>query len=93
MSDNDHPNFNEIRHSRMHKYIPKRQKFAQFRNRDHSSAEIAAIAHAENWLTPPMKITRVRLRPWQQIVFWGLRIYIGIMLVIMGWGFFHVTGS
>ena len=58
-----------------------------------SSADIAAIAHAEGWLTPPAAINRITLRPWQQTVFWGLRIYIGIMLVIMGWGFFHVAGG
>jgi len=58
-----------------------------------SSADIAAIAHSEGWLTPLVPIERVTLRPWQQAVFWGLRLYIGVMLIIMGWGFFHATGG
>jgi len=57
------------------------------------SVDIAAIAHTEGWLVPLMPIERVRLRPWQQTVFWGLRLYIGVMLIIMGWGFFHVAGG
>ncbi len=58
-----------------------------------SSADIAAIACAEGWLTPLMPIERVALRPWQQAVFWGLRLYIGVMLIVMGWGFLHVAGG
>jgi len=54
---------------------------------------IAAIARDEGWLTPLTPIERIRLRPWQQAVFWGLRLYIVVMLVIMGWGFFHVAGA
>ena len=50
---------------------------------------IAALAERENWLAPPMQIERVTLRRWQQGVFWGLRIYIVIMLAIMSWGFYH----
>ena len=50
---------------------------------------IAALAEQENWLAPPMEITRVELRPWQQAVFWGLRAYIMVMLIVMGWGFYH----
>ena len=57
------------------------------------SADIAAIACAEGWLTPLMPIERVALRPWQQTVFWGLRLYIGVMLIVMGWGFLHVAGG
>ena len=58
-----------------------------------SRADIAAIAHSEGWLTPLMPIERVALRPWQQAVFWGLRFYIGVMLIIMGWGFFHAAAG
>jgi hypothetical protein len=54
---------------------------------------IAAIARDEGWLTPLMPIERITLRPWQQAVFWSLRLYIVVMLVIMGWGFFHVAGA
>ncbi len=58
-----------------------------------NSADIAAIARTEGWLTPLMPIERVALRPWQQAVFWGLRLYIGVMLIIMGWGFLQVAGK
>ena len=60
---------------------------------DDPGADITAIAHAEGWLIPPASVERVALRPWQQAVFWGLRVYIGIMLVIMGWGLFHAVGG
>lgn len=63
------------------------------RNVHDSSADITTLAHAEGWLTPLRPIERVALRPWQQAVFWGLRLYIGVMLIIMGWGFFHVAGG
>jgi hypothetical protein len=53
-----------------------------------------AIAHDEGWLMPPTEVTRVALRPWQQAVFWGLRVYIAVMLVVMAIGFARVaTGS
>ncbi len=54
---------------------------------------LAALAEQENWLAPPTEITRVVLRPWQQVVFWGLRLYILVMLVVMGWGFYHGIGQ
>ena len=54
---------------------------------------LAALAHEENWLAPLADVQRVTLRPWQQVVFWGLRVYIVIMLVVMGWGFCHSLGN
>ncbi len=76
--------------------VPRRVRASQRdldRNAHDSSADIAAIAHAEGWLTPLIPIQRVRLRPWQKAIFWGLRLYIGVMLIIMGWGFFHAAGG
>lgn len=58
-----------------------------------SGPAIAAIAQSEGWLEPPRLIERVTLRPWQRAVFWGLRVYIAIMLVVMGWGIIHVAGG
>jgi hypothetical protein len=52
-----------------------------------------AIAHSEGWLVPPAEVTPVTLRPWQQAVFWGLRVYIVVMLVVMVIGFAHVAGG
>ncbi|MBB5373023.1 hypothetical protein [Acidocella aromatica] len=54
---------------------------------------LIALAEQENWLAPPMEIGRVVLRPWQQTVFWGLRLYIAVMLAVMGWGFYHNLGQ
>jgi hypothetical protein len=85
--------FTETRRVKVKRKLSAQGRVWNTSPREASGAEIAVIAHAEGWLTPPMDITRVRLRPWQQTVFWGLRIYIGIMLVIMTWGFFHITGG
>jgi hypothetical protein len=54
-----------------------------------SEDALATLAQEENWLAPPMEIGPVVLRPWQQAVFWGLRIYIVVMLAVTGWGFYH----
>lgn len=54
--------------------------------------KLVALAQEENWLTPLADVRRVTLRPWQQAVFWGLRVYIVVILVIMGWGFYHSLG-
>jgi hypothetical protein len=56
-------------------------------------AELDALAHSEGWLMPPAEVTRVTLRPWQQAVFWGLRAYIAVMLVVMAIGFAHVAAG
>ena len=56
-------------------------------------AEFNAIAHSEGWLVPPAEVTRVALRPWQQAVFWGLRVYIVVMLVVMAIGFAQVAAG
>jgi hypothetical protein len=52
-----------------------------------------AIAQSEGWSTPPAEVTRIALRPWQKAVFWGLRIYVVVMLVVMAFGFAHVAGG
>lgn len=88
----------EIRRSKIGSRIPvPRAASSSQRDLDRtahdSSADIAAIARAEGWLTPLIPIERVTLRPWQQAVFWGLRLYIGVMLIVMGWGFLHVAGG
>jgi len=49
--------------------------------------EFNAIAEAEGWRTPPAEVTRVVLRPWQQAVFWGLRVYIVVLLAVIAIGF------
>ena len=52
-----------------------------------NQSELAAIARGEDWLKPLPEIRRVVLHPWQQAVFWGLRLYIVAMLAVIGWSF------
>jgi hypothetical protein len=59
-------------------------------NRD--DIDLRAIADSEGWRVPPPEVTRVVLRPWQQAVFWGLRVYIVAMLAVMVVGFAQVAG-
>lgn len=56
-----------------------------------SDFELYEIAQSEDWLTPSAEVTRVALKPWQQTVFWGLRVYILVMLVVMAFGFIRST--
>ena len=58
-----------------------------------SDVELYEIAQSEDWLTPSPEVTPVTLKPWQQAVFWGLRVYILVMLVVMVLGFIHSTSS
>jgi hypothetical protein len=56
-------------------------------------ADMHALALDEGWLAPPAEVTRISLRPWQQAVFWGLRVYIVVMLIVMSVGFAHIAGQ
>jgi len=56
-------------------------------------ADLDAVARSEGWYVPPPEVTRKPLRAWQQAVFWGLRIYIVVMLVVMAVGFAHVAAG
>jgi hypothetical protein len=85
--------FTETRRPKAFRRVPAESGFWSRHMRADAGADIAAIAHAEGWLMPPAEITRIHLRPWQQAVFWGLRLYIGVMLIVMIWGFFHVAGG
>lgn len=57
------------------------------------NADLQAIAHREGWHVPPPEVTRTVLRPWQQVVFWGLRVYIVVMLAVMAVGFARVAAG
>ncbi len=56
-------------------------------------ADFKSVALSEGWHELPREVTRIRLRPWQQAVFWGLRIYIVVMLVVMVIGFARVAAG
>jgi hypothetical protein len=97
MNEEKHLLANEFRGAKIGGKIPVRRMASVSlhgldREAPEISVDIVAIAHAEGWLKPLVPIERVRLRPWQQAVFWALRLYIGFMLMIMAWGFFHVAG-
>lgn len=50
---------------------------------------LSALAHEEEWLKPPVRIQRVKLRPWQRLVFWMLRFYSLVMLLVVGLAFYR----
>jgi hypothetical protein len=57
------------------------------------ASDLRAIAESEGWSAPPPEVARVPLRPWQQAVFWGLQVYIVVMLGVMVVGFAHVAAG
>jgi len=60
----------------------------QPRDRD---ADLTGIGLSEGWYEAPREVARISLRPWQQAVFWGLRVYIVVMLAVMVVGFARVA--
>jgi hypothetical protein len=55
--------------------------------------DFQALARREGWHVPPLEVRPIRHRAWQQAVFWGLRLYIVVMLGVMAVGFAHVTAG
>ena len=53
----------------------------------YSPDELKALLADEGWDTPLLPVHRQQLKPWQQSVFWALRIYVVIMCVIVLWAF------
>ncbi|WP_298289206.1 hypothetical protein [Thiomonas sp.] len=52
------------------------------------SARLAQIAQQEGWLQPLPEVHRAtHLKPWQHALFWGLRLYIVVLTVIVAWAF------
>ena len=54
-----------------------------------NQAELAQLLHEEGWDKPLAPVAPKTLKPWQQVVFWGLRLYIVVMLIIVIWAFGH----
>jgi hypothetical protein len=52
---------------------------------DYSPQDIKALLKSEEWTKPLAPVTRTRFKPWQQAVFWGLRLYIVALLIIIFW--------
>jgi hypothetical protein len=56
---------------------------------DFQAHEIRRVIEEEGWDVPRVEVTRTRPTPGQQIVFWGLRIYVMAMTVVVVWAFLH----
>ncbi|MDE8350235.1 MAG: hypothetical protein POG74_12295 [Acidocella sp.] len=69
------------------------QRRSTFNQPRHDEDEINELAISEGWLTPPAEVTRAALKPWQQTIFWALRAYIVVMLIVMAVGFSRSAGS
>ena len=51
--------------------------------------ELARLLREEGWDKALPEVAPKALKPWQQIVFWGLRAYIVVMLLVVIWAFSH----
>ncbi len=56
---------------------------------DYPAQDIRSLLETEAWTQPLAPITRSKFKPWQQAVFWGLRLYIVAMLIVVFWAFWH----
>ena len=56
-------------------------------------AELARLLREEGWDRPLPEVGPRPLKAWQQWVFWGLRLYIVVMLMIVIWAFSHGVHS
>lgn len=54
---------------------------------EYTPEALEKLLAAEGWDIPLQPVHRQQLKPWQQWVFWGLRIYVVIMCVIVLWAF------
>ncbi|MGC9162902.1 MAG: hypothetical protein ACP5F9_05070 [Thiomonas sp.] len=52
-------------------------------------ADIRRLIEREGWEKPLPPVERVQLTPWQQAVFWGLRLYVVVMTAVVVWAFVH----
>jgi hypothetical protein len=60
---------------------------------DYSPQDIQALLESEAWTRPLAPVARARFKPWQQAVFWALRLYIVAMLIVVFWAFWHGKGA
>ena len=56
---------------------------------DFQAQEIRRLLEQERWDVPLGEVRRTRLTPTQQAVFWGLRVYVLVMTVVVVWAFLH----
>jgi hypothetical protein len=86
--DGDFDNFKAGRRGRSaFDWLPVLRPQPKRRGMPDDRSDLDAIARSEGWHEPPAEVTRVVLRPWQQAVFWALRLYVVVMLAVMVVGF------
>ncbi|MHB1512573.1 MAG: hypothetical protein ACYCTF_06725 [Acidiferrobacter sp.] len=56
-------------------------------------AELARLLREEGWDKALPEVGPRTLKAWQQWVFWGLRLYIVVMLMVVIWAFAHGARS
>ncbi|MDE3073368.1 MAG: hypothetical protein KGJ63_11625 [Pseudomonadota bacterium] len=54
---------------------------------EYTPEQVQTLLAEEHWHDELQPVHRVQLTPWQQWVFWGLRIYVVAMCVIVLWAF------
>jgi len=54
---------------------------------DYTPEQLQSLLAEERWHDELPPVYRVQFKTWQQWVFWGLRIYVVIMCVIVLWAF------
>ena len=57
--------------------------------RDFHAQDIRRLIELERWHEPLAEVSRTRLTPRQQVVFWGLRVYVLVMAGVVVWAFLH----
>ena len=50
---------------------------------------IRRLIENEGWEQPLPEVRRVQLTTRQQVVFWGLRLYVVVMTTVVVWAFLH----
>ena len=50
---------------------------------------IRRLIENEGWEKPLPEVRRVQLTTRQQVVFWGLRLYVVVMTAVVVWAFLH----
>lgn len=55
--------------------------------RDYTDREITDILHGEAWASPLKPVTRVKPSGWLAAAFWGLRVYVVLMLGVVVFAF------
>lgn len=73
--------------------LPRPTSAPSKRRPEDREEDLTAIGHDEGWYEPPREVTPVVLRPWQQAVFCGLRVYTVVMLAVMVVGFAKVAAG